>query len=83
MNDLELLDVDGIADAYGFQGTQRQRRRRVYALHEKDPSFPTITVGGRVMARRTALLRYLENLETAKLQHNDRANAHLFSEGQK
>ncbi len=74
MNDLELLDVDGIADAYGFKGTQRQRRRRVYALHEKDPRFPTITVGGRVMARPTALLRFLENLEQEKLQGRHRGS---------
>ncbi len=71
MNDLELLDVDRIAEALGFQGTQRQRRRRVYALHEKDPNFPTIMVGGRVVARRPALLRFVENLERAKLQGGD------------
>ncbi len=55
MVDLQLLDVDGIAEALGFQGTQRQKRRRVYALHEKDPNFPTITVVGRVVARPPAL----------------------------
>ncbi len=82
MIDLQLLDVDGIAEALGFQGTQRQRRRRVYSLHEKDPSFPTITVGGRVVARRPTLLRFVENLERAKLQRIERANAPLLSEGQ-
>ncbi|MEE8528135.1 MAG: hypothetical protein V3S70_06130 [Gammaproteobacteria bacterium] len=82
MNDLELLDVDRIAEALGFQGTQRQRRRRVYALHEKDPNFPTIMVGGRVVARRPTLLRFVENLERAKLQRIERANAPLLSEGQ-
>ncbi len=71
MNDLELLDVDGIAEALGFQGTQRQRRRRVYALHEKDSNFPTIMVGGRVVARRAALLTFVEKLERAKLQGGD------------
>ena len=74
MDDLQLLDVDGIAEALGFQGTQRQKRRRVYALHEKQPGFPTIFVGGRVMARRPALLRFLENLERAKLLGDDRAH---------
>ncbi len=82
MVDLQLLDVDGIAEALGFQGTQRQRRRRVYALHEKDPKFPTIMVGGRVVARRPTLLRFVENLERAKLQRIERANAPLLSEGQ-
>ncbi len=71
MVDLQLLDVDGIAEALGFQGTQRQKRRRVYALHEKDPKFPTITVGGRVVARPPALLKFLENLERAKLQRGN------------
>ena len=68
MSDLKLLDVDGIAEALGFQGTKRQRRRRVYSLHEKDPRFPTIVVGGRVVARRAALLTFVEKLERAKLR---------------
>ena len=67
-SELQLLDVDGIGEALGFQGTQRQKRRRVYALHEKDPNFPTIMVGGRIVARPPTLLRFLENLERAKLQ---------------
>ena len=74
MNDLELLYVDGIADALGFQGTKRQKRRRVYALHEKQPGFPTISVGGRVMARPPALLMFLENLEQEKLQGRHRGS---------
>ncbi len=67
-SELQLLYVDGIAEALDFPGTQRQKRRRVYALHEKDPNFPTIVVGGRIVARPPALLKYLENLERAKLQ---------------
>ena len=74
MDDLQLLDVDGIAEAFGFQGTQRQKRRRVYALHEKQPGFPTILVGGRVMARPPALLMFLENLEQEKLQGRHRGS---------
>ena len=67
-SELQLLYVDGIADALDLPGTQRQRRRRVYSLHEKDPRFPTFVVGGRIVARPSTLLRYLENLERAKLQ---------------
>lgn len=64
----ELLDVDEIGATLwpDFNGTPRQRRRRVYALAE-NRELPVIRLGGRIYVRRKSLIERLEQLENGKV----------------
>lgn len=67
-NETGTLDIlhgcDQIAH-FMFKNDDTQHQRKVYRLHalDKRPKFPTFKLGGVLCARRSAILKYIEDQE--------------------